>query len=64
MSTIHPSTSPSVLMWCSLHVVCVSTKINVRALHVNFSHSCLQTCDILKNTREESHMLLTRMLKV
>ena len=64
MSTIHLSTSPSVLVWCSLNVVRVSTKINVHALHVNFSHSCLQTCDILKNTREESRVLLTCMLKV
>ena len=44
----------------------MSTKINMRALHVKFSCSCLQTHKIL-NTQEKLQnirKLLTRMLKV
>ena len=43
------------------------TKINVRALHVNFTCSCVQTHEFLKNTRVElhnTHVLPTCMFKV
>ena len=41
------------LMWYSLLLLVPITVINVCSLHVKFLCKCLQTCEILKNTRQE-----------
>ena len=58
---------PSMLMWCSLHITYGDHDDNVRAPQANFSCSCVQTREFLKNTRVElqiTRMLPTCVLKV
>ena len=67
MNDTCPLSYSSTLVWCSLQVTRGDHEDNVRAPHANFLCSCVQTREILKNTRVElqnTRVLPTRMLKV